>query len=201
MIERQPVEHRFREAGEGRDVLRVGVHGTLEIFDGLEIVFSRAPALACAAEQVELQRFHLFRLALRPQLRGLCRQRQVQRLGHRARHGILDLENVAYGQVERSRPDVYAVFRCDELCGDAQLIARAPQTAFEHMRGAECRGDFPYVLVLALEGEGGGARHHTKRGDVRKPVRQLFRQTVAQRLLSLVHAHVDQRQQFDLLEF
>jgi hypothetical protein len=71
VIERQPVEHRFREAGEGRDVLRVGVHGTLEIFDGLEIVFSRAPVLACAAQQVEFQRFHFFRLALRPSLRSL----------------------------------------------------------------------------------------------------------------------------------
>ena len=168
-----------------------------EIFDGLEIVFGGAPALARPAQQVELERFHFLRLAPRPELRGLRRQRQVQRLGHGARHGVLDLEDVADGQIEGPRPDVQSVVRLDELHGDAQLVAGTPQAAFEHMGGAERIGDLAHVLVLALEGECRGARHHAQRGDVRQPVRQLFGQPVAQRLLALVHAHVDQRQHDD----
>ena len=68
---------------------------------------------------------------------GFRRQLEVQRLGHRARHGVLDLEDVAHRQIEGLGPDVQPGLGRDELHGDAQLIARAPQAAFEHVRGAE----------------------------------------------------------------
>ena len=85
----------------------------------------------------------------------------------------------------------------DQLHRDPQLFLRAAQAALEHMRGAQLAADLAHILVLALEGEGRGARHHAQRGNVRQPVRQLVGEAIRHRLFALRHAHVDQRQHDD----
>ncbi len=178
-VQRQAVEQGLGETHLRQRVLRIGGHGAPEEFRRLEVVVGGALALARATQQVQLVRLHLLRLALGPLLGGIGGQRQVQLLGHRTRDRVLDQENVPERHVVGVRPDVQAMSRLDELHGDAHLVTRTSQGAFQHMGGAELPADFAHVGVGALERERRSARHHAQRGDMRQPVGELFREAVA----------------------
>jgi len=89
---------------------------------------------------------------------------------------------------------VIPVGRIDELRADPDAIARLAHAPFEDGGDAELAADLAGVDVLALEGEGGGARRDSQPGKPAEEVQKLLREAVREVLLLLVRAQVDERQ-------
>ena len=80
-------------------------------------------------------------------------QLDLQRGDDGARDFVLHFEDILDVAVVGLRPDVIAVVRADQLCGDADSAARLAHAAFEHVRDAQLLADRGYILGLALEVE------------------------------------------------
>src|ERR1700722_795909 len=77
------------------------------------------------------------------------------------------------------------------------MVARAAHRSFEYMSGTQYLAYFANISIQPAKREGRSARDDTQCRDLREPVRELFSQAIAERLVALVIAKVDQRQHDD----
>ncbi len=112
---------------------------------------------------------------------------------------VLDGEHVGQFAIIGLRPQVEAVVDLDQLRGDAHRGARLAHRALEDVLDAQGVADLPQVLVLALEGEGGGAAGDLQVLDLGQRVQDLFGDAVGEVFLLGVRGHVDERQHGDRL--
>ena len=91
---------------------------------------------------------------------------------------LLDVENVVHLPVVGLRPEVKTVRRRDQLHGNPQPIAGAPDAAFEHVRYTELAADFAQVFVAIFEIKRRRPPRYFEPADLRDVVDQLFGQAI-----------------------
>ena len=128
--------------------------------------------------------------------RGTFLAEQLQLQGRHDRQGdlVLQLEDIAHLAVVALRPHLIAIGCVDQLHGDPEAIAGAPDAAVEHAGDAEGLRDSADIDRLALERECRRACSHLQRVNLRQRVQQLFGKAVAEVLVIDVRAHVGERQ-------
>src|SRR5437763_17220487 len=84
-----------------------------------------------------------------------CDNARRDRAGNASGDLVLDGKDVSQFAVVAIRPQMMASRCLDELCGDANAIAGASHTAFEHVAHAELAPDFADVNRRTLVGERG----------------------------------------------
>jgi hypothetical protein len=85
----------------------------------------------------------------------------------------------------------------DELGRDPNTITRLANTSLENMVDIEPPADLSEFDILPSEKEGGRAARHLHPRHVRQHVDDLLRQTVTEKLVLFVCAHVGERQYGD----
>jgi hypothetical protein len=120
-----------------------------------------------------------------------------QRLDHLRGDLVLDGEHVVQAAVVGVGPEVVAAARIDQLRRDPDLVALLAHAALEDVGHAEPLADGAQVLLLALEGEGGGAPGDAEILDPGQHVEQLLGQALGEILVVRVHRHVDEGQHRD----
>ena len=132
-----------------------------------------------------------------------CRVRA--QVGHQRRHDlvgdiVLHLEDVGQRPVVPLRPQVGAVRRVDQLRYHTDRVAGTADRAFQYRIHVQRGGDVGDGRVLVLEVERGGAGGHPQAVDLGEQVQQFLREPVAEVLVLLVLAHVDEGQHGDGVE-
>ena len=87
-----------------------------------------------------------------------------------------------------------AVRNVDELRGHAQPVVRFAHAAFEHCVYLQLASDFADVLVLSLECKRGRSRRYPKRFDLRQRIDDFFSNTIAEKFVLRIVAHVHERE-------
>ena len=108
-------------------------------------------------------------------------------------HGkdILDLAVIAFG------PQIVAGFRFDQLDGNAELRARAPDAAFHHIMHAEFTSDLAHIHGLSAIAEGGIAGNDMELAEAREFADDVFGDAVAEVGLFGIAAEILERQHGD----
>jgi hypothetical protein len=119
-------------------------------------------------------------------------QLDPERLDDRPRDLLLHGEDVGQLAVIGLRPELVPILHTHELGRDPQAIAAPPHAALEHGADIQTPPHLPHVGVSALELEGGGPGGDPKAFDLAQGGDQLFGQPVAEVLLVLVGAHIDE---------
>ena len=111
---------------------------------------------------------------------------------------VLQGEDVGQVAVVAVGPDVVAGRAVDQLGGDPHPAAGLAHAAFEHVADAELARHLGQTSTdLALEREGGVARDHDQRRDLRQVGDDVLADAVAEILLLGIAAHVGERQHAD----
>jgi hypothetical protein len=134
----------------GLRVSRILGHGLLEALVGADERDWRVLEHVMPSLEHRLIRGQLRRVS---RLRRLGGEPDLQRARDSLRDLVLNREDVRHLAIVPLGPDVAAVGRRDELCGDPDSVARLADAAFEHVGDAQHFGDLPDVIVLALECE------------------------------------------------
>lgn len=131
--------------------------------------------------------------------RTLLAGRQAQRHGidHRARHPVLQREDVRERSVVAVRPLLVAAGCLDQLHVDADLIAGATHAALDHVADAEGARGLRNVDGAVAVAEGRVARDHRQAVDLRQVGHQVFGDAVGEIELLRIVAHVLERQHQD----
>ncbi len=90
-----------------------------------------------------------------------------------------------------------AVRDLDQLGGDPQPFAVAPDAAFDDVGDSEAASDLPQILVAALEVEGGGASGDLQARNLSQAVDQLFGEPVSEESGIRAVAEIRERQHGD----
>jgi hypothetical protein len=107
---------------------------------------------------------------------------------------VLDREHVLHGAVVTIRPQPVAVLDADQLGGDSQLLSRFANAALEHRRHAQLTSDLPDVQTGPSHLEGGSSGGDAQILNPRQPIDELLSDALAEVVLVLLRAHVDERQ-------
>src|SRR5205085_12126533 len=152
--ERAAVGH----AGIGAGISRVEYDGACKHLAG--IIEALPPELVeeLAAAQVVIVSLHVAGLRLLDGLFFLLAQHHSQLARNVLSNLILDGENIFQLAVVALRPNRKAVARVDELRGNAQAIAGAPQAATQHISRVKLLPDLRGIDGTVAEGQYGGAR-------------------------------------------
>src|ERR1700733_9414438 len=104
------------------------------------------PALQKQIVRSDVPRTHRLR-------KGPSHQGYLQRLDYRPCDLILYLEQIIELSFVRFRPKMIAVVSTDELCGDAEVIARFTNAPLQHVCNAQRLCDVRNRYLLAFEVE------------------------------------------------
>src|SRR5215467_6297970 len=122
---------------------------------------------------------------------------QLQRTGDGLSDFVLDCEYVCKLAVVAFGPQMITVLSVDELRRHTDAAAGASNAAFEDRADSQRFGNLGDVLVLAAEGESGGAGRDLEIGNVGQEVDDLLSQAIAEVFIVGVAAHVDEGQNCD----
>ena len=114
--------------------------------------------------------------------------------GNRDRNGLGDFvlhrEDVGEIAIVALGPDVVAGFGFDELCADADAIARLPHAAFEHVAHTKLAPDLLHIDRLSFKSELRAARDNEQRGIARQRGDDVVGNAIGEELLLGVGAHI-----------
>src|SRR6202020_1675704 len=99
--------------------------------------------------------------------------------------------------IVRLRPEMYPVVGADQLCGDANRIARTAHAALENMRDPQGLGDFLERDGLIPEVKRRSPRDDLQILNLREQRDELLRKSVGKVALIPLLAHVEERQYRD----
>ncbi len=124
-------------------------------------------------------------------------QLQLKILRDQPRDLLLDGEDILQVAVEIIRPHLEAVGRLDQLRGDAHLLTRPTDAAFDDIGHAQLPRDLRDGRVLAFEVEGRGARRHLQARHLAQHVQEFLAHAVGERLIALLLAEIGEGQHGD----
>ena len=142
----------------------------------------------------------MFRSAL-----GQCNALQIgvdlpgDRRGDAAAQLFFQAEQIGQRRVVALAPDLVAGRGFDQLHGDANLLGRPANTAFNQVVDAKFRRNFTQAFDLLLESKTGVARFYNETREQVQMQDNAFRDTVAEILLLGVAGQVVERQHGDVM--
>jgi hypothetical protein len=110
---------------------------------------------------------------------------------------VLHREDILQLAIVPRGPEVVAVRHLDQLRGDPEPVPRLAHAALEDGAHLELAADLGDVFVFVLEGEGRGAGCDAQRFDLGQRVDDLFGDSVGEKLVLRVRAHIGKRQHRD----
>ena len=110
---------------------------------------------------------------------------------------LLHLEDVFKHAVVAFRPDVIAGQCVDQLAAHANPVRRFADAAFQHVADAQFPADLPGIGRFALVGERRVSGDHEQRVEPRQFGDDVFGNTVGEKLLFRIAAHIQERQHRD----
>ena len=123
-------------------------------------------------------------------------QGDTQSLGDLVCDFILYRKDIVQVPVIGFRPQVVSVLDIDQLRGDAHTVTLVvlAHAAFEDRLDTQFFTDIPQVLILALEGERGGAPGHPQFFYLGQDIEQFLAEPIGEILVVAIGAHVYERQ-------
>ena len=121
----------------------------------------------------------------------------LELFGNGARNLILDGEDILHLPVVAVGPQLEAVSGVHQLGGDADPIAGAPNAAVKNVDNAKFGGNLADLRVLALKRERRTPRGHTQAVNLTQRDQNFFGQSVAEILVLLIRAQIDEGQHGD----
>ena len=193
----RPPRHRGEGVGElsvGGCELRVEIDRLLEqLLAAREALGSHLVPLE-EAHEIGVVRLEVFGVALDDRRPLSTQELHLEVFDDGEGDLVLDLEDVLETPVETLRPQVRAVPHIDELGSDAQPVAGLAHAPLDDGPDVQSTADLTHVLILALEGEGRGPRHHAQALHLGQGVDDLLGNTVAEELLLGIGRQIGERQ-------